>query len=63
MEDYYKMCSCGHIFITRTDYVKDTTECGMMYVSGKALELRNCKKCFSTLSVDVSMPGGMDDQN
>jgi hypothetical protein len=67
----YKVCSCcGRVFETRADFTKlplcgrgyqpQYTEAGDEHPSIR-LELRNCTTCHSTLSVEVPVPAGNDD--
>ena len=55
--EYFKICSCGEIYSTEEAFVLKTKYIGLLdtleYMD-KDLELRNCRKCSTTLTRPIT---------
>jgi len=55
--NYFKICSCGEVYITEESFILNTKLIGSLNTFGYMdtdLELRNCKKCSTTLTRQIT---------
>ena len=55
--NYFKICSCGEIYITEESFILKTKLIGSLHTfqyMDTDLELRNCRKCSTTLTRQIT---------
>ncbi|MEE2923623.1 MAG: hypothetical protein VX619_02480 [bacterium] len=55
--NYFKICSCGEVYFTEESFIMKTKLIGSLHTfqyMDTDLELRNCKKCSTTLTRQIT---------